>query len=61
MQTLRSLQLHLLDKPGLLPESRMEEIKQRFSTVLVHELPAGLPPDRGVDCLQIGGWAIPFL
>ena len=38
----------LEDKPDLIPESRMEEIKQRFSTVLVDELPAGLPPDRGV-------------
>ena len=38
----------LEDKPDLIPESRMEEIKQRFSTVLADELPAGLPPDRGV-------------
>ena len=38
----------LEDKPDLIPESRMEEIKQLFSTVLVDELPARLPPDRGV-------------
>ena len=32
----------LEDKPDSFLESRMEEIKQRFSTVLVDKLPAGL-------------------
>ena len=44
-------QVHLLapvDAPGLIPEAKMQAIKQRFTTVLVDELPAGLPPDRGV-------------
>lgn len=37
-----------LEAPELIPDEILEAIKQRFANVLVEELPAGMPPDRGV-------------
>ncbi len=42
------------ETPELIPENVMDAIRTRFASVLVEELPAGMPPDRDV------GHAIPL-
>ncbi len=36
------------DRAGRIPEERLQAIIRKFTSVLVDELPPGLPPDRGV-------------
>ena len=44
----RKTWLHALSEKGMIPQDQLDSLLKEYSDLFHEELPAGLPPDRGI-------------